>query len=484
MNSYPRQQVFVLSQGPPQSGSRWRDFVLLVFLAFVVYNANFRLIRIDDSVPARLLPFNLALHATFYLEPWVEPYLPLARGIYGIYYAVKVGSHWFSVYPVILPVVITPLYVFPARWFSRLHIDPATGDLAAIAIVDVMEKLSASLLAALSVGVLYLALRRVAPRRSSLLLSAVYGVASSTWSISGQSLWRQGFTELIFSLLLCALLRDPELPTYAFWIGGAAALLAWNAPQYIPLALLFSVFFLLRQPRRLWLFSVPLVIAGGLELAYNLRYFGSVGGPHVLPQSGSRPALSHSWDGLAGLWISPNRGLLIFMPWVVFALWGMARAWRENKFGWERYLILGMAIVYSMHVWMGSWWAGWCFGPRYLTDFLPLLVFFILPVWSAIRAGTVLRVAFGVAVAVAFWVQIVGACYYHAYGRENWDSFPISVDLDRKRLWDWQDTIISRSWHGKRPEPSLYFELWYLFNANAYAPRDGARPPAVKPPVK
>jgi len=473
-----------MAQGSPQSGSRWRDFVLLVFLAFVVYNANFRLVRIDDSVPARLLPFNLALHATFYLEPWVEPYLPQARGIYGIYYAVKVGTHWLSVYPVILPVVITPLYVYPARWFSRMHIDPATGDLAAIAIVDVMEKLSASLVAALSVGVLYLALRKVASRRSSLLLTLIYGVASSTWSISGQSLWRQGFTELSFALLLCALLRDSGSPGYAFWIGGVVALLAANAPHYIPFALLFSVFFLLRQPTRLWLFCVPLVIAGGLELAYNLHYFGSVVGAHGLPQSGSKPTFYHSWDGLAGLLISPSRGLLIFTPWVVFALWGMARAWRENKFGWERYLILGMAIVYSMHARMGSWWAGWCFGPRYLTDFLPLLVFFILPVWPAIRAGTILRVAFGVAVAVALWVQIVGACYYVPLGRGSWDSFPISVDLDRRRLWDWQDTIISRSWHGKRAEPSLYFELWSLLEASAYAPRDRARPPAEKPPAK
>ena len=452
----------------PQSGSRWRDFVLLVFLAFVVYNANFHLVRIDDSVPARLLPFNLALHATFYLEPWVEPYLPQARGIYGIYYALKVGPHWLSDYPVILPVVITPLYVYPARWFSRLHIDPATGDLAAIAIADVMEKLSASLVAALSVGVLYLALRKVAPRRSSLLLSAVYGVAGSTWSISSQSLWRQGFTELSFALLLCALLREPESPTYAFWIGGAVALLVSNAPHYIPFALLFGVFFFLRQPRRLWLFCVPLVMAGGLTLAYNLQYFGSVWGAYYVPRIHRRILFSsvyHSWDGFAGQLISPSRGLLIFMPWAVFAMWGCVRAWRENKFGWERYSILGMAIVFSLHARLQGWWAGWCFGPRYLTDFLPLLVFFILPVWSAIRARTVLRVAFGVAVAVALWVQIVGACYYHARGRGNWDSFPVSVDLDHKRLWDWQDTIISRSWNGKRPEPSLYFELWYLLNA-------------------
>jgi hypothetical protein len=380
-----------------------------------------------------------------------------------------------------MPVVITPLYVYPAWWFSKLHIDPAPGDLASIEIADVMEKLSASLVAALSVGVLYLALRKVASRRSSLLLSAVYGVASSTWSISSQSLYRQGFTELGFALLLCALLRDSESPTYAFWIGGAVALLVSNAPHYLPFALLFSVFFLLRRPRRLWLFCVPLVVAGGLELAYNLHYFGSLAGPHALSQSGSKPTLYHSWEGLAGQLISPSRGLLIFIPWVAFALWGCVRAWKENRFGWERYLILGMAIVYTMHVRMGSWWAGWCFGPRYLTDFLPLLVFLVLPVWSEIRARPVLRVAFGVAVAVALWVQTVGACYYP---RGRWDSFPGNVDVDRKRLWDWRDTTISRSWHAGRPEPSLYFELWCLLGANAYAHPDRARPPAEKLPAE
>lgn len=470
-----------MAQGSPQSGSGWRGFLLLVFLAFVVYSANFRLIRSDDSVPARLLPFNLVLHRTFYLEPWINPYLSMVHGPTGIYFAVKVGTHWLSAYPVILPVVITPLYVYPARWFSQVRIDPAAGDWAVFAVADVMEKLSASLVAALSVGVLYLALRRVASRRSSLILPLVYGVASSTWSISSQSLYRQGFTELGFALLLCGLLRDPESHSYAFWIGGAVALLVSNAPHYIPFALLLSVFFLLRQPRRLWLFCVPLVIAGGLELAYNLHYFGSVAGAHALPQSGSKPTLYHSWDGFAGQLISPSRGLLIFMPWVVFALWGIGRAWRENKFGWERYLILGMAIVYTMHVRMGSWWAGWCFGPRYLTDFLPLLVFFVLPVWSAIRAGSILRVVFGVAVAVALWVQIVGACYYP---RGNWDWLPVSVDVDRKRLWDWRDTTISRSWHARCPEPSLYFDLWSLLEAGAYAPRDRARPPAEKPPAK
>ena len=111
----------------PGSGSRWLDFLLLAFLAFVVYNANLRLIGSEDSFPARLLPFNLVLHRTFYLDPWIDPYVPTAPGPAGIYFVTKVGTHWLSVYPVTLPVVITPLYVYPALWLSRLKVDPAAG---------------------------------------------------------------------------------------------------------------------------------------------------------------------------------------------------------------------------------------------------------------------------------------------------------------------------------------------------------------------
>jgi hypothetical protein len=464
-----------------RSGSKWREFLLLVFFAFVVYNANFRLVGFEDSLPARILPFNLVQQGNFYLEPWINPYLSTRSRLTDIYFAAKVGTHWLSVYPPVLPVVIAPLYVYPAWRLSRLHVDPAAGDWTVVAVADVMEKLSASLVAALSVGVLYLALRKVASRRSSLLLALVYGIASSTWSISSQSLYRQGLTELSFALLLCALLRDSESPTYAFWIGGAVALPVLNAPHYVPFLLLLGVFFLLRQPRRLWLFCVPLVIAGGLTLAYNLHYFGSALGAHTLPQSGSRPRLYHSWDGLAGQLISPSRGLLVFIPWVAFALWGCVRAWRENKFGWERYLILGIVIVYGLHARLGSWWGGWCFGPRYLTDFLPLLVFFLPPVWSEIRARPVLRVVFGLAVAAALWVQIVGACYYPS---GNWDGLPRNVDYHRKRLWDWRDTTISRSWRARRPEPSLYFDLWSLLEAGAHAGLGRGRPPVQKPPAE
>ena len=55
-------------QHPEESKFRLRDAFLLCLLLFVLYNLNFRLVRIDDSVPSRLLPFSLLLNHTFYLD--------------------------------------------------------------------------------------------------------------------------------------------------------------------------------------------------------------------------------------------------------------------------------------------------------------------------------------------------------------------------------------------------------------------------------
>jgi hypothetical protein len=75
---------------------------------------------------------------------------------------------------------VTPLYVLPAWWLS--HQSPPLHP--NFAIVGTMEKLSASVLAALSGALLFLALRKVAARNVSLGVALIYGLASNTWAIS------------------------------------------------------------------------------------------------------------------------------------------------------------------------------------------------------------------------------------------------------------------------------------------------------------
>ncbi len=435
---------------------------LVLVLLFVVYNANLRVIHIDDSVPARLLPFALLVDHTWYLDRWVEPYVRGASGPYGVYFVTRSRGHWVSAYPLLTPLLVTPLYVPPAVWLA--HAPPALryDSLLVAALSDVMEKLSASLLAVTSAGLLYLALCRVADQNTSLLLTAIYGLASSTWSISSQALWRQDVGELSFAFLLWALGRDPASPGYSFGVGVSLAAACANSPPDAVVVLPLAVYFLLRSKRQAALFLLPLAVTGTLVFAYNSYFFGNPFGAYPAFIQASHHAagffIRTSWrDAFAGLLVSPSRGLFIYMPWTVLAVWGMVRAWRRNLFGWGRYVLAGVALVFLGYVRYSSWWGGWCFGPRYLTSLLPLFVFFLLPVLPSVRASTWLRFALTASVAAAVWIEVVGAFYYGP--KLTWDATPVSVDRDPSRLWNWSDTQIARSWKVGPAPPNLVQQI-------------------------
>jgi hypothetical protein len=200
---------------------------------------------------------------------------------------------------------------------------------------------------------------------------------------------------------------------------------------------------------------------GSLVFAYNVYFFarflggypaltlGAQGGAHLT-------FLARLSIGLAGSLISPSRGLLVYTPWAAFAFWGAARLWKENSLGWSRPLIVALAAIWVVQVGGGDWWGGWCFGPRYSTDLLPFLAWFLVPVWASIRARSVLRVVFAATVAIALWVQVVGAFYYPA---GNWEASPVNVEDDPHRVWDWSDTQVLRSW-GAGPAPPLLLHQW------------------------
>lgn len=468
------------SPQPPSAeaqASRRSVSALWVFLLFfVVYNANFRCIRFTDTAPARVFPFALLLDHSLYLNRWIEPYVAQAGGVNGVYFAARSDGHWMSAYPIVMPLLLAPLYTVPAWLVARQHPPLAPDDVVLVALMDVMEKFCACLIAALSAALFYLALKKIVSPHLSLLLTLVYGLASTTWSISAQGLWRHGFTQLCFALLIWALTRGPDNEGNALWAGMALAFAAANKPTDVVVVLPVALYFALKRRREFLRFSAPLVVLGSLALAYNFYFFGKMLGGYPSPIAETtqgltlRPGNPPIWETTAGLLISPSRGLLIFMPWIVFSLWGAVRLWKQKKYAWGRYLIVGAAAVFLEHVFFGTWWGGWCFGPRYLGDLLPFLVFFLIPVWPRIRASRAVKIAAVAAFAVAVWIQVVGAFYYP---NGSWDALPTNVDRDPKRFWDWKDTVIRRSWQAGPAKRDLIDSLYLagtLLNKSAIPP--------------
>ena len=458
------------------SRRKLKSFLFLTFLLFLLYISNLRVIASSDTIPNRILPVNIVIKKSLYLDSWGPAYLH-GGGSMGPYFFAESRGHLVSAYPIIMPVMLSPLYIGPCWWLQNepRSLRPLATDL----VVDTMEKLSAALIAALSVGLLFLALLKVASFECSLLVSAICGVASETWAVSSQGLWRQGFAELAFAFLLWALVRSPQARWYGFLVGLAIALATANNQLYGIVALVFLVCFALRQRHQLEMFILPIAVLVGLSLAYNYYFVGNLLGHRFTNLAAKGPwanthDLSHPlWQGVLGQLISPSRGLLIYMPWTLFSLWGGLRLWRASTSFWHRYLLVSTLGVYFIRAKFSGWWGGWCYGPRYLTDVLPILAFLLVPIWPVLRSSRLMRIAMGTAVAVAVGIQVLGAFQYSI---GVWDSTPNNIDDHQERLWDWKNTQIVSCWKGGMRGSELDKRWGYYFGVKGELARRGLIP--------
>jgi len=168
----------------------------------------------------------------------------------------------------VVPVLVAPLYV-PAVGYLHLR-----GWTAARfdRVARIMEKLSASLLAALSASLLYLLLRRRTRASIALLLTVAYAFGTTTWMVSSQALWQHGMAELLVIGALL-LLTAPCTAPRALAAGLLLGLIAGNRPPDVVLGAVLGVYALFWAGRRL----APLLAAAAalpmfVVLFYNLPW--------------------------------------------------------------------------------------------------------------------------------------------------------------------------------------------------------------------
>ena len=219
-------------------------------------------------------------------------------------------GHYFSRYPIGAALFVTPLYL-PLAFAGRLR-DWDPGSLVMLARIG--GEFAATAIAALSAVVLLLLLKRITTARWAWLLTLLYALGTETWSISSQALWQHGPGELAIIGCLYFLQRWSENRARNdwLWLCGACAAAAFiiRPTNIVLLPALLAALLLakasLTQHIRFWI--LPLL--GGLIIAsYNFYVFHSVSGGYLVASlNGSISA------GLAGLILSPGRGLLIHTP--------------------------------------------------------------------------------------------------------------------------------------------------------------------------
>jgi hypothetical protein len=334
-------------------------------------------------------------------------------------YLVRTEKHFVSAYPPGPALMALPFYVPP--FLAAVS--------AQSALMVQVEKVAASVFVAISVVLIYHCIAKIAGAATALLFALIYAFGTSSLSISSQGLWQHGPSQLLVAASLYLLVRGTEREQGVGLTGLSLGAAVLCRPTDILMALPLAAYVLHRHPKKWFLFLLWALPSVLFLLAYNLWYFGSIT-KMAYDQgffSGNGWATPF-FEGLPGVLVSPSRGIFIYSPVFVFALWGIYLSWRSSTGVLFRYLSISVILSVVFYSKWKVWWGGWAFGPRLLADITPLLVLLMLPAYARVRDRPILRNLFFLAAGASVFIHSLGA-----YSAAVWNP-----EMEG-RLWSWSD---------------------------------------------
>ncbi|MDX9753224.1 MAG: hypothetical protein RBU29_04635 [bacterium] len=414
--------------------------MLLFFVPFAIYMANGRELSSGDTVPTVFVTINLLKQGTIYLDDFHD-YVPYNNEPY---YVSMQRGHMVSNYPLFPAFMALPIFA-PFVWIGMIN--PGDGDM----VWRYLSSMSGACFTAIAVLFMYLTLIHLIDKTGAWLLAMAYGIGTALWPIAGQSLWQHGPSVMWWSIGLYALVKaENHADQVGLWkylvLAGVSTGAAFHCRNVNAIGLIFIGLAIGWRFRWQGIhYLIPAALLSASLLAYNYWLFGTWNGgyeellklqyylDHITTGRWATPL----WVGLAGQLISPSRGILIFSPFLLFSFWGMVVLWRPatsvwKLLAWTIPIPILMLLLFSKY---SVWWGGNAhYGPRYQIECYPFLVLYIAVVWERIKAAKPLLILFGVLLAWSVFTQWIGAFCYPS----DWAGSPVSLALDKGRLWDWR----------------------------------------------
>ncbi|KYP81683.1 hypothetical protein AYW79_06270 [Ferroacidibacillus organovorans] len=345
----------------------WIESSLLGLISLVVYLANGIFTNPSgDVVPASVLPFSIILHHNFY----IGRYLMFSHQD-SPYYLDAFKNHFISAYPIGSAITALPVYLIFLLFGG--HATAITG--------AILGKISASIISGASVIWLYWTMERLSIKRSVKIVFAIlYGLGSETMSISSQGLWQHGPAQfwIVGFLYFVVMAYDRERARAWIYIctGISVGMILLSRP--VDLLLILPFLILLRNQhirKNIWITVATFVPFLAFNMAYDHYFHG-----HIVSTGYGSVAKELSLfsfpliPGLLGNLFSPSKGLFVFMPWALISFAWITR-FRSQRFNNSIYFpallsFFPYIVLYALYY---QWSAGASYGPRYMTDVLPLL---------------------------------------------------------------------------------------------------------------
>ncbi len=403
--------------------------------------------QIADSKYSMLVSESLLHHGTFTLDRYrFEDFgKQNAGGWGGIYQLEPVDGHIYYYLPPGSSILSIPWVAV----MNALGVSASTADGAYnLRGERIIQASLAAILMAAFVCLVFFTSRLLLPMSWSALIAFSVALGTQVLSTASRGLWSDTWGILLVGFVVYLLLAH-ECGRRQLRPMLLATLLAWSyfvrpTNSLAVMAVTAYIFFFYRS------LFVRYIVVGLAWLAafvvYSWYHFG-----HALPGYflASRLDFSSFWIALAGNLISPSRGLLIFVPVIIFVLYLLVRY--ANELPSRRLAILSLAIIVAHLIVVSGfaqWWAGHCFGPRFTTGLVP---WFALLGILAIRARLAWHekheikrrsVRWNTEIAFGATLLLISVGI-NARGAMNgatavWNQKPVNVDEHPERVWDWK----------------------------------------------
>ena len=355
------------------------------------------------------------------------------------FYAIEErGGHLYTKYPIGASLLVAPLvFLLDQAMREGLALDLQT--MINFGLPEGIEKgLAALIVAGVAVMLLRLCERMRRHLPSSLLIVSVFAFCTSAWSTASRALWQHAPSMLMLTLALYGLLlaKDAAHEWLAPLIGLPVAFSYVIRPTNSIAVLVFTLYVLWRHRRAFAPYLAWSAAVAAPFIAYNWAIYHAILPPYYLTATHFTGDKDPFFTALAGILISPSRGLLTFSPVLLFALFGICAKWRQRA--WHSLDSAALAILLLHTLLLATfpcWWGGHCYGPRLFTDMLPFLAYFLAPAVEQMSRMNGLRRQFAAlllvcAIGVSFYIHWRGATDWRVY---EWNS----VSAPEEKLWDW-----------------------------------------------
>jgi hypothetical protein len=389
-----------------------------------------------DTTPAELLPLALERNHSLHFDGFEGK---------GTWWFHRVKGHAVSAYPILPGFFNIPAYAL-ARW-QGIPLDSPHRSM--------LSMISASVVTSMSVPFFFLALSRiVAHRFTAICGSLLYAFGTTAFSVAARGMWQHGPSLLFLTIALWLITREDTLPIAL--AGLPLGFAVFNRPVNMLIVVPLAAVILWRFRRAILPFCAAAAVPAALMVWYSIYYWGSV------TTFGQYPSgdlfTGRMGPGIAGLLVSPSRGLFVFTPLFLFSAVMLVVVLRHPR---RDPLLTAMAASILMTLLLYSkwysWWGGSCFGYRLLTELTPFLVILLAVGWERFFAARrLLRPLLIVAAALSLYFHLLGAFYYPS----GFETVPNEINAHPERLWSWTDGEIARcsqkfvrriEWHLNRP---------------------------------